>query len=120
MARGGYREGAGRKERSKTRKTAEIAKRAAEQGITPLEYMLEVMRSPMPPEIADQIAAMKAEGRLDAEIVGRLMSWHSMRFEAAKGAAPYMHPRLNATTMTGPNNGPLQVEIVRFADQTAE
>lgn len=117
---GGYREGAGRKKGSANKKTREIANKAAEQGLTPLEYMLEVMRSPMPPEVADLVEAMKREGRLDIEIVNRLVSWHSMRFEAAKGAAPYIHPRLNATTMTGPNNGPLQVEIVRFADQTAE
>lgn len=101
MARGGYRQGAGRKEHSKTRKTAEIAHRAAEQGITPLEYMLEVMRSPMPPEVLDLVEAMKREGRLDIEIVNRLVSWHSMRFEAAKGAAPYMHPRLQTTTVKG-------------------
>lgn len=101
MARGGYRQGAGRKDGAKTRKTSEIAKKAAEQGLTPLEYMLEVMRSPMPPELLD----LKREGKLDIEIVNRLVSWHSMRFEAAKSAAPYMHPRLQTTTVKGEGEG---------------
>lgn len=91
---GGYRKGAGRKPGSKTTKRAEEAIKAAEEGITPLAYMLSVLRN-------------------EAETPER-RSW------AADKAAPYMHPRLNATTMTGPNNGPLQVEIVRFADQTPE
>jgi len=94
MDHGGYRKGAGRKPGSKTKKRAEEAIKAAEEGITPLAYMLNVLRN-------------------EAETPER-RSW------AAEKAAPYMHPRLNATTMTGPNNGPLQVEIVRFADQTSE
>ena len=53
--KGGKREGAGRKPGSKTKKTAEIALKAAEEGITPLEYMLNVMREPIP-ENADLLA----------------------------------------------------------------
>lgn len=101
MPRGGYRQGAGRKEGAANRKTREIANAAAETGQTPLEYMLDVMRSPLPPELAELIQQMKAENRLDAEVIGRLVSWHNMRFEAAKGAAPYVHPRLQTTTVKG-------------------
>lgn len=68
--RGGRREGAGRKRGSANAKTREIADQAALQGVTPLEYMLRIMRD-------DEAEA----GRRD---------------EMAKSAAPYMHPRLNS------------------------
>jgi hypothetical protein len=70
MARGGKRAGAGRKRGSVSKKTTEVAQRAAESGLTPLEYMLKVMRNSKAPA-----------GRRD---------------EMAKAAAPYMHPRLSS------------------------
>ncbi len=70
MAHGGARKGAGRKPGALTTKTREIAEKAIEGGITPLDYMLEILRD---------IGANKAD-----------------RFEAAKAAAPYIHPRLSA------------------------
>ena len=70
MARGGKREGAGRKPGSATRRTREIADAIAETGLTPLDYMLGILRD----ETADA----------------------SARFEAAKQAAPYCHARLAA------------------------
>jgi len=73
MSRGGKRDGAGRKPGSPNTKSRLIADRAASEGITPLEYMLSVMRSE------------------EAEI--------EVRFEAAKAAAPYIHPRLSAVEM---------------------
>ena len=79
---GGARKGAGRKAGSATAKTREIADAAAEQGITPLEFMLNIMRY---------------EG---SEI--------GLRFEAAKAAAPYIHPRLAAIEHTGADGGPVQ------------
>lgn len=54
--------------------------RAAEQGITPLEYLIHVMR----------------EGEDE-----------KLRFEAAKAAAPYVHPRLAAIEHTGADGEPL-------------
>ena len=72
-ARGGRRAGAGRKPGSATRKTREIADAAADTGITPLEYMLSLLR--------------------DKDLAG------AERFEAAKAAAPYMHPRLSSLDM---------------------
>lgn len=68
MGHGGKREGAGRKPGSATRKTREVAEKAAAAGLTPLEYLLSVMR--------------------DTEADGHA------RLDAAKAAAPYMHPRL--------------------------
>lgn len=81
---GGRRKGAGRKPGATTKKTREIADRAAEEGVTPLEFMLQVMRSE-PPEGLEGNALVQAM---------------SMRFEAAKAAAPYMHPRLSSVEMS--------------------
>ena len=58
MPRGGCRPGAGRKPGSLTRRTREIAEQAAGDGITPLEYMLAVMRDPKePPERRGEMPA---------------------------------------------------------------
>lgn len=70
--RGGKREGAGRKTGSKTKRSSEVALAAAAQGISPVEVMLEVMRS--------------AYSAGDA----------GMALDAAKSAAPYVSPRLSA------------------------
>src|SRR5512144_3006852 len=70
--RGGRRPGAGRKPGSATRKTREIAERAAAEGITPLEVMLADMRSKY------------AAGDLDAAA------------DRARDCAPYLHPRLSS------------------------
>lgn len=70
---GGRRPGAGRKPGSANRKTREIADRAASEGLLPLEYLLSVMRNSK--------ATM------------------AMRLDAAKAAAPYIHPRLSTVEM---------------------
>lgn len=70
MARGGARPGAGRKQGAATKRTREVADKAAAEGITPLEYMLGVMRD---------------EEQTDA-----------VRLDAAKSAAPFVHPKLSS------------------------
>ena len=75
MARGGARPGSGRKPGTRNKRTDEQAAAVAASGLTPLEYMLSVMRS----EAADE----------------------SKRLEAAKAAAPYVHARLNAVELSG-------------------
>ena len=87
---GGARPGAGRKTGAATRKTREIAERAIEDGITPLEFMLNVMR-----DDSNELA---------------------VRFQAAKDAAPYIHPRLSAIDANIQGKVGLTVEIVRFSD----
>jgi hypothetical protein len=84
MPRGGKRDGAGRKAGSASTKTRDIADKAAEEGITPLEFMLNIMRDESMPENAEpaQMIALK-----------------NMRFEAAKAAAPYIHPKLSSVEM---------------------
>jgi hypothetical protein len=78
---GGRRPGAGRKPGSATKKTREIAERAAADGITPLEVMIQAMRSHYEANRLDEAASI------------------------AKDAAPYMHPRLQAIQHSGdPDN----------------
>lgn len=89
--RGGARPNAGRKTGSATKRTREIADKAAAEGITPLEFMLQVMRD-------EPIAGLEPKDQLFAQ---------GMRFEAAKAAAPYIHPRLAAIEHTGEGGGPI-------------
>lgn len=94
--RGGARKGAGRKPGAATTKTREVADKAASEGVTPLEYMLQVMRNEPPAGL---------EGP-------QLLSAHMMRFEAAKAAAPYIHPKLASIEHKGPDDGPIQITTV--------
>jgi hypothetical protein len=75
--RGGKREGAGRKPGSATKKTREIADRAATEGVMPLEVMLNAMRT------------LYSEG----DLLGAA--------SVARYAAPYCHARLSTIEHTG-------------------
>ena len=77
--------GAGRKPGNAVRRSREVADRAAESGSTPLEYLLAVVANPE----ADQ----------------KRRDW------AAATAAPFCHPRLNATTIAAPSSGNRVMEI---------
>lgn len=90
--RGGARKGAGRKVGSATTKTREIAEKAMAEGVTPLEFMLQIMRTE-PGDIED--------ARLAQSIL-------EMRFEAAKAAAPYVHPRLAAVEHSGKDGAAIE------------
>lgn len=90
MARGGPRPNSGRKRGSLSKKTTEIAVRAMEQGISPLEFMLNVLRDKSQP--------------FDA------------RYAAAKDSAPYVHAKLAAVEHSGDKDNPIhqrtRVEMV--------
>jgi hypothetical protein len=72
---GGARPGAGRPKGVPNRATAKREAEIAASGLTPLDYMLSLLR----------------DETLDTET----------RFEAAKGAAPFVHPRLAAVEHSG-------------------
>lgn len=93
MARGGKREGAGRPAGAVTKRTREVADKAVKAGLTPLDYMLSVLRD----ERADPKDRM----------------W------AAEKAAPYVHPRLASVEHQGKDGGPMVLEIVRFANKAS-
>ena len=75
VGRGGRRAGAGRPKGARSGKLKEREAEVAKSGLTPLDYLLSVVRD------------VKAE--------------QSARTDAAKAAAPYVHPRLNAIDFTG-------------------
>ncbi|MFU0503639.1 hypothetical protein [Pseudaminobacter sp. NGMCC 1.201702] len=88
----------GRQKGTPNRATARREREISKSGMTPLEYMLKVMRNP------------KADaGRRD---------------DMAKAAAPYVHPKLASMQHTGRNGGPIQtVDITRLkgmSDQELE
>jgi hypothetical protein len=74
MSHGGSRVGAGRKPGQATKLNEEARQQALGGGISPLDYMLKILRD-------------EAENK-------------EMRFEAAKAAAPYVHARLSTTDST--------------------
>lgn len=98
MARGGKRIGAGRPKGAATKRSREIADRAAKEGLTPLEVMLTAMRKHAKEERWDEAASI------------------------AKDAAPYMHPRLASMQHTGRNGGPIQtVDLTKLSgDELAQ
>ena len=73
MARGGKRENAGRKPGVPNAKTQEQIKAVVDSGLTPLGYLLDVMRD---------------GGRED-----------NVRIDAAKAAAPYVHAKLSSVEL---------------------
>lgn len=125
MARGGKREGAGRKEGSLTKRTRAIADQAITSGKAPLDVMLDNMRH-------FQQVALDAEAAIAGltveEISGEQMKpedqfkkllaqvknaagLRQMAHECARDAAAYVHPKLTAVSHSGPNGGPVQIVI---------
>ena len=86
--RGGRRPGAGRPIGSKNQRTAEIARAAAESGITPIEVMLGATR--------DLWAQGTPEAKREAA-------------DIAKDAAPYIHARLASIDQTIKEDRPFAV-----------
>ncbi len=75
MPKGGVRKGAGRPRGSLTKRTREIAERTTRKGLTPLEFLLAQMHNP----------ELSSDAQRDA----------------AKAAAPFIHPRLSSMEVRG-------------------
>ena len=86
--RGGNRPGAGRPKGVPNKANAERQAAIAASGLTPLDYMLAVLRD----ENADD----------------------QRRMEAAKSAAPYVHPRLASMEHGGKDGSPIQIEEIKI------
>ncbi|WDR03635.1 hypothetical protein PSQ19_06075 [Devosia algicola] len=85
MARGGKRDGAGRPAGAATKRTREIADKAAASGITPLDYMLRILQ--------DETQAV------------------DKRMWAAEKAAPYVHPKLASVEHAGKDGGDIGISF---------
>lgn len=86
MARGGKRDGAGRPAGAVTTKSREAAEQASSEGLTPLDYMLRVLRDE------------------DASKDDRM--W------AAEKAAPYVHAKLASVEVGGKGGGAITFERI--------
>lgn len=105
MPSGGRRPGQGRPKGSLTKRTQAIALEAGERGITPLEVMLENMR--FAHEKAEPLLMQIIKGKSLPEafnLLGELLRYRSLAQEAAKDAAPYMHPRLASVEHAAKND----------------
>lgn len=81
---GGARPGAGRPKGVPNRATRAVMEAVMASGETPLEFMIKIMRGEACP--ADASPQEKA-------------AYASLRFEAAKASAPYIHSRLSSVEM---------------------
>lgn len=86
----GYKTG-GRQKGTQNKAAAAKAAEIAASGLTPLDYLLSVLR--------DQKLEMPP------------------RIDAAKAAAPYVHPRLANVELTGRGGGPLMVQAAPLDDE---
>lgn len=125
MARGGKREGAGRKQGSLTVRGQETAARALAEGKAPVEVMLDNMRhfQQVALDAEAVLTGMKAEEIAGKELkpdeqfklllaeVRKAAGFRTMANDCARDAAPYVHPRLTAVAHTGKDGGPIQVTI---------
>lgn len=80
--RGGARKGAGRKLGTPNRKTVQAQNETERSGLTPLQFMLQIMRDP---------------AQEDAR-----------RLQAASMAAPYVHAKLSTVELSGKDGAPMQ------------
>lgn len=87
---GGARPGAGRPRGAINLLSAEARREAMATGLTPLQFMLGVMRDP----------EVVLERRLDA----------------ARAAAPFIHPRLQSVELSGPERGAIQMQTTGVID----
>ena len=90
---GGARKNSGRKLGTATKKTRAIADKLAESNeITPLEYMLGVLR-----ETPAKLKVQFDKGEIDqTEYAVRMHEMIKRKDKAATDAAPYIHPRLSS------------------------
>lgn len=94
MARGGKRDGAGRPAGAVSEKTREVAEKAISEGLTPLDYMLTILRN----EAADVKDRM----------------W------AAEKAAPYVHAKLANVDVNAKLEGNMAVTFQTIYEKPPE
>ncbi|MGF6253797.1 hypothetical protein OKW20_000872 [Ensifer sp. LBL] len=129
MARGGKREGAGRPAGAITKRTREVAERALATGMSPLDVMLDNMRhfqqvaldaeATLEGLTADQFSEQVAPDASPEDQfkfllaqVKKTAGFRQMAQDAARDAAPYVHPKLASVEHSGPNGGPIKLNIL--------
>lgn len=121
---GGYRANGGRKLGAATKKTREIANKvASDDGLTPLEVMVDNMRVAHTRAVRIEADALEVPPERKGEAYAMLADATEARKiaqDAAKDAAPYIHPRLATIEHTGPDGKALIVQVMKFADAPVE
>ena len=129
MARGGKRDGAGRPAGAITKRTREVAERALATGMSPLDVMLDNMRhfqqvaldaeATLEGLTADQFSEQVAPDASPEDQfkfllaqVKKTAGFRQMAQDAARDAAPYVHPKLASVEHSGPNGGPIKLNIL--------
>ena len=94
--------GQGRKKGVRNKRTTKLLEAVSRKGITPLEFMLREMRRPIPPRVPPDVKA----------------SLRALQMDAAKAAAPYVHPKLGQVDIAhGTKDGkPFEI-VVHNADE---
>ena len=80
----------------------DLAAKLAEDGETPLEFLVKLQRTPMP----DQL-----DGEDAVNYLRRQKEHQAIQIDAAKAAAPYIHPRLQTTTIAQEDDKPFKVAV---------
>jgi hypothetical protein len=106
MVAGGRKPGSGRPLGSKNMTTREIAKRVSEEGITPLEIMVNIAR-----EFYAEGMALRnlAIAERDIQKLDKSYNILAMALEASNKAAPYMHARFSSIELSNKDGIPLEV-----------
>lgn len=133
MARGGKREGAGRPSGAITKRTRDVAERALASGLSPLEIMVDNMRhfqqvaldaeatleGLTAEEFSEQVSAdasPEEQFKFLLAQVKKTAGFRQMAQDAARDAAPYIHPKLASVQHTGDPDKPIshtmRVELV--------
>lgn len=134
---GGKRAGAGRKAGAITKRTREVAERALATGMSPLDVMLDNMRH-------FQQVALDAEATLEGMTAGefseqvpedaspedqfkfllaqvkKTVGLRQAAQDAARDAAPYIHPKLTAVDMRGKVDGEMTVTFKTIYEPAPE
>lgn len=80
----------GRKKGTPNKASVKLVEQIAATGLTPLEYMLDTLRDKTKDD--------------------------PIRMDAAKSAAPYIHPKLAAMELSGPGKGAIEVKDITAID----
>lgn len=137
MPRGGKREGAGRKVGAVTTRTREIAAKAHQDGITPLEVMLENMlyfrkvaidaeatlEGLTAAEFSEHVPAGASPEEQFKFLLAQAKKTAGLRQlsqDAARDAAPFIHPRLAAIEHSGNLNISHEAALDELDDEPRE
>lgn len=117
---GGARPGAGRRKSESISRTQELVAKAVAAGITPLEVLTEGLN--FYHNLAQE-AVRQFEEETNAKLKKKkflvVREMKNYTKEYAKDAAPYIHPKLQAVTQSGPNGGPIQIGLsIEFVPAT--